>query len=75
MSILSFNWDKHFLYAIIYWILEIIIRLLMYSSWEELFRMSESEVQNEYIYIILLTIADLFAIFLVLYIKYSLKKK
>ena len=75
MSILSFNWDKHFIYAIIYWILEIIIRLLMYSSWEELFRMSESEVQNEYIYIILLTIADLFAIFLVLYIKYSLKKK
>ncbi len=74
MSILSFNLDKHFIYAIIYWILEIIIRLLMYSSWEELFRMSESEVQNEYIYIILLTIADLFAIFLVLYIKYYLKK-
>ena len=75
MSILSFNWDKHFIYAIIYWILEIGVRLVMYLKWKEYFKMSESEVQNEYIYIILLTIADLFAIFLVLYIKYSLKKK
>ena len=51
MSILSFNWDKHFLYAIIYWILEIGVRLVMYLKWKEYFKMSESEVQNEYIYI------------------------
>ena len=75
MSIVSFNWDKHFLYAIIYWILEIGVRLVMYLKWKEYFKMSESEVQNEYIYIILLTIADLLAIFLYLYVNDSLKKQ
>ena len=49
MSIISFNWDKHFLYAIIYWVLEICIRLVMYERWD-LFSMSNSDVQNEYIY-------------------------
>jgi hypothetical protein len=75
MSIISFSWDKHFLYAIIYWILEIGVRLVMYLKWNEYFKMSESEVQNEYIYLILLTIADLLAIFLVLYVNSSFKKQ
>ena len=74
MSLLSFNWDRHFIYAIIYWILEIGVRLVMYLKWE-FFKMSESEVQNEYIYVILLTIADLFAGFLVLYIKCVYKRR
>ena len=74
MSIISFNWDKHFLYAIIYWVLEICIRLVMYERWD-LFSMSNSDVQNEYIYVVLLTISDLFAAFLVLYIKCSFKKE
>ena len=73
MSILSFNWDKHFIYAIIYWFLEISVRLVMYLKWE-FFRMSkDSDVQNEYIYVVLLTIADLLGIILVLYIKFSFK--
>ena len=66
MSFLSFNWDKHFIYAIIYWILEIFVRLFMYIRWDY-FKMSKSDVQNEYIYVILLNIADLLSGFLVLY--------
>ena len=75
MSIISFNWDKHFLYAIIYWVLEICVRLAMYLKWEDWFKMSYSDVQNEYIYVVLLTISDLLAAFLVLYIKCSFKKE
>ena len=66
MSFLSFNLDKHFIYAIIYWILEIFVRLFMYIRWDY-FKMSKSDVQNEYIYVILLNIADLLSGFLVLY--------
>ena len=68
MSLLSFNWDNHFIYAIIYWILEILVRLGMYLRWQY-YKMSDSDVENEYIYVVLLTIADLFAGFLVLYVK------
>ena len=75
MSLLSFNWDKHFIYAIVYWLLEICVRLCMYFKWDEFFKMSDSDVQNEYIYVVLLTIADLLGGFLVLYIKCSFKTK
>ena len=75
MSIITFNWDKHFIYAIIYWVLEICVRLAMYLKWEDWFKMSDSDVQNEYIYVVLLTISDLLAAFLVLYIKCSFKKE
>ena len=74
MSFLSFNWDKHFIYAIIYWILEIFVRLSMYLHWKS-FKMSPSDVHNEYIYVVLLNISDLLAIFLVLYIKWTFRKK
>ena len=74
MSFLSFNWDKHFIYAIIYWILEIFVRLSMYLHWKS-FKMSPSDVHNEYIYVVLLNISDLLAIFLFLYIKWAFRKK
>ena len=74
MSFLSFNWDKRFIYAIVYWILEIFIRLAMYLHWES-YKMSSSDVQNEYIYVVLLNISDLLAVFLVLYIKWAFRKK
>ncbi len=74
MAFLSFNWDKHFIYAIVYWILEIIIRLGMYIQWN-VYKMSDSEVQNEYIYVVLLNIADLLSCFLVLYIKCSFRRQ
>lgn len=74
MSLLSFNYDSHFIYAIIYWILEIIIRILMYTNWEY-FQMSDDNVQNEYLYVIISNIGDLLSGFLVLYTKYSTKSK
>ena len=74
MSLLSFNYDAHFIYAIIYWILEIIIRILMYTNWEY-FQMSDDNVQNEYLYVIISNIGDLLSGFLVLYTKYSTKSK
>ena len=73
MSFLSFNWDKHFIYAIVYWILEICVRLSMYLRWKS-YKMSSSDVQNEYIFVVLLNISDLLAVFLVLYIKWTLRK-
>ena len=74
MSLLSFNYDTNFIYAIIYWILEIIIRILMYTNWEY-FQMSDDNVQNEYLYVIISNIGDLLSGFLVLYTKYSTKSK
>ena len=74
MSLLSFNYDAHFIYAIIYWILEIIIRIFMYTNWEY-FQMSDDNVQNEYIYVIISNIGDLLSGFLVLYTKCSSKSK
>lgn len=73
MSFLSFNWDKHFIYAIVYWVLEICVRLSMYIHWEA-YKMSPSDVNNEYIYVVLLNISDLLAIFLVLYVKWTLRE-
>ena len=74
MSLLSFNWDNHFIYAIIYWILEILVRLGMYLRWQY-YKMSDSDVENEYIYVVFLTIADLFAGFLVLYVKCTFQRQ
>ena len=74
MSFISFNWDKHFIFAIIYWALEICVRLHMYIQWDY-FSMSKCDVQNEYIFVILLNISDLLSIFLVLYIKCAFRRK
>lgn len=72
MSFITFYWNKNFIYAIIYWIFEIFIRLFMYLFWPY-FELSDIDVQDEYIFMILLYIADLFSGFLFAYIKYSFK--
>ena len=74
MSLVSFNWDKHLIYAIIFWILEITIDFVKAFRWD-LFQMLENAVQNEYIILILAHIADLLSIFLVLYIHCSFRKQ
>jgi len=66
MSLFSFYWDKRFIYAIVYWILEIFVRLFMYLKWDY-FTVSKNNIQNEYVYVVLLNIADLLAGFLALY--------
>ena len=75
MSFISFNYNKNLIYAIIYWALEILTRSFMYLSWDQFYNIVSNDAINEYIYIILLNIADLLAGFLVLYINCSLKKK
>ena len=68
MSLLTWNFDKHFIYVIIYWILEIIYRIFL-SFKEYSFKITKKAVHDEYILIISSIIGDLFAGFLVLYSK------
>ena len=83
MAFITLNFDKNFIYVIIYWILEIAFRMVLRFK-KEYFKMFgkdkqkdkydiKDEVKNEYIFVILLNIADLLSIFLVIYIKYSSK--
>ena len=74
MSFLTFNYNKNLIYAIIYWVLEMITRTLFYMKWEW-FKIAKTDNINEYFYVTMENISDLSAGFLVLYIKYSLKKK
>ena len=68
MSLLTWNFDKNFIYVIIYWALEIILRIFLISK-EEYFKMSKNIVHNEYMFVIFLNIADLLSGFFVLYMK------
>ncbi len=72
MPFITFYWNKNFIYSIIFWIFEIFFRLFMYLNWSN-FELSENDVQDEYIFMILLYIGDLFSGFLFAYIKCSLK--
>ena len=74
MSFITFNYNKNLKYAIAYWTLEIIIRIFMYFYWD-FFQIAVKDSINEYIYLILLDISDLFAGFLVIYIQCTLKQK
>ena len=74
MSLLTWNFDKHFIYVIIYWILEIIYRII-FSLKGDFFKITKKAVHDEYILIISAIIGDLFAGFLVLYSKCISKSK
>ena len=66
MPFLSLKKDKNckFLYIIIYWILEILCRLSKYLFWDDYFQFVEDDDDNEYIYLLLLNVADLLSFFL-----------
>ena len=51
MSLLTWNFDKNFIYVIIYWALEIILRIFLILK-EEYFKMSKNIVHNEYMFVI-----------------------
>ena len=74
MSIIYFNYNKNLNYAIIYWIVEIILRGLIYLDWK-LFKIYKKDSINEYFYLVLLNISDLLSVFLVIYIHCSIKRK
>ena len=68
MSFLTWNFDKNFIYVIIYWILEIIYRVILYTK-REYFEITKQIVLSEYLIVIFLNIGDLLSGFLVLYSK------
>ena len=74
MSLLIWNFDQNFIYVIIYWALEIILRIFLILK-EEYFKMSKNIVHNEYMFVIFLNIADLLSGFFVLYMKCASKSK
>ena len=73
MALLTLNFNENFIYILIYWILDLIYHLLN-SLNEKFFEMNKDKVQNEYMLVILLNLSDLLSVFLVLYIRHSLKK-
>ena len=62
--------------VIAYWICEIVFRLAMYFEWDH-FQLTKNDSDNEYLYIIFLSISDILAIFPILYfyIKHKIEKK
>ena len=72
MSCLTWNCDKSFIYVIVYWVLEIAVIILLDQLGEK-FTMTNDMVIDEYISVILINIADLLAIFLILYSKCATK--
>ena len=76
MSLFSFHWNKNLIYVLIYWIINIFIRLSIYFGYEELFLISKNKTaQNEYIYIIYSVISNLLSGFLILYIKFVMRNR
>ena len=52
MSFISFNYNKNLIYAIIYWALEIINRIIMYFEWGY-FELFEKDSINQYFFVLL----------------------
>ena len=48
---ISFNCNKYFGFVVGYWIFELFFRLFLYIKWEY-FQITESDSDNEYIYIL-----------------------
>ena len=77
MSLLTIRCHKHFIYVIIFWILEITLRLMLYLKLDFFTFTKDTEdiIKNEYMYVIFLNVADLLSGFLVLYANQSSKTK
>ena len=73
MAFISFNYNKNLIYAIVYWGLEIIFRIAIYFIFIN-FRIVTDYAINEYIYLFISNISDLYSGFLALYIHFSSKK-
>ena len=76
MKLFSFHCNTNLIYVIIYWILNIFIRLSIYSHYDEFFVISQQNVsQNEYIFLTYIAISNILSGFLVLYIKCAMKQE
>ena len=76
MPLVSFACDKNYIYFLIYWILEISVAIIKNLS-NDIFKELEleSNLQNEFIDLVSLNLADLLAGFLVIYTMCSIPKK
>ena len=72
MELFTWNFNKNFIFVIVYWVLEIAVIILLDQLGEK-FAMTNDMVIDEYISVILINIADLLAIFLILYSKCATK--
>lgn len=75
MSIISFVWQKAYFYFIIYWSLQICVDVAKPYIEKNYNIGITTNLENEYINVVSLNIADLLAGFLVLYTKYSFSYK
>ena len=68
MSLFSINCNLNLIYVLVYWIMEIFIRLAMYYN-SVYFSLSEkSQAENEYMYIIFPVFSKLLSGFLIIYV-------
>ena len=74
MSFLTINCNISFIYVLIYWLLEIFVRLIMYYKWEY-FKISEDAAETEYMFLIYPSISKLFSGILIIYINCVVSKK
>ena len=66
-KLFSFNFNINLIYIIIYWILEIFIRITM-SYEPEYYTISNNPKDNEFMFIIFPVISKLFSGFIILYV-------
>jgi len=74
MSFLTINCNISFIYVLIYWLLEIFVRLIMYYKWEY-FKISDDAAETEYMFLIYPSISKLFSGILIIYINCAVSKK
>ena len=71
-SFISLDYNKHFLYVILCWIVEIIYRVL-FMCFTDYFSITKDIVINYYSLVILSNVGDLLSGFLILYVKHVSK--
>ena len=76
MGIFSFYWNNNLYYVLVYWILNITLRLLIYFKYNDFFLISKNKTyQNEYFFMSYCVVGNLLSGFLILYVKCTSKKK
>ena len=71
---ISFIWNNHYLYILLYWIIQILIIFLI-NKFDYYFMLTEGHCENHYINLVCIIIGDLLAGFFVLFTIYSLKEE
>ena len=74
MSLFSFHFNINLIYVLIYWIIEIFLRISTYYK-PNYFTISDDPKENEYMFILIPVISKLFSGFVVLYVYCVLRKK